>query len=276
MLGQLNMFGKDKIETAIERIQAFEPEEGYYLAFSGGKDSITVKRLMDMAGVKYDAHYSVTSVDPPELVQFVKTFPDVDFDFPTDKDGNINTMWNLMPKKRMPPTRVTRWCCQGLKEMQGSGRFVVTGVRWAESARRSATRAGLEFGETKTGKRNLLDPDNDRERLAGICQAKAQRFLNPIIDWETADVWEFIKAEGLRYCSLYDEGFTRLGCIGCPMQGREGMLRDFERWPKYKAAYLKAFDRMMEGRVRDGFVPTGEFKHFKTAQDVMDWWLNGK
>lgn len=87
MLGQLNIFGKDKVETAIERIKAFEPEDGYYLAFSGGKDSVTVKALCDMAGVKYDAHYSVTSVDPPELVEFVKTFPDVEIDIPTYKTG---------------------------------------------------------------------------------------------------------------------------------------------------------------------------------------------
>ena len=80
MLHQMNIYGKDRVQQAIERLQTFEPEEGYYLAFSGGKDSVTVKALMDMAGVKYDAHYSVTSVDPPELVQFVKTFNDVIFD----------------------------------------------------------------------------------------------------------------------------------------------------------------------------------------------------
>lgn len=74
MLHQMNIYGKDRVQQAIERLQLFEPEEGYYLAFSGGKDSVTVKALMDMADVKYDAHYDVTSVDPPELVQFVKTF----------------------------------------------------------------------------------------------------------------------------------------------------------------------------------------------------------
>lgn len=271
MLGQLNMFGKDKVETAIERIQAFEPEEGYYLAFSGGKDSITVKRLMDMAGVKYDAHYSVTSVDPPELVQFVKTFPDVALDIPTYKEGGAVTMWNLIQKKTMPPTRIVRYCCSFLKETQGRGRFVVTGVRWAESTRRNATRAGLELSDNNTSKRELLDPDNDRERLAGICQAKAQRFLNPIIDWETADVWEFIKAEGLRYCSLYDEGFTRLGCVGCPMAPKEKTDNEFTRWPKYKTAYLKAFDRMLSERKKRG-MPT----EWETPEAVMGWWLNSK
>lgn len=70
MLGQLNFQGKDKVQTAIERLKVFEPEEGYYLAFSGGKDSVVVKALADMAEIKYDTHYNVTSIDPPELVQY--------------------------------------------------------------------------------------------------------------------------------------------------------------------------------------------------------------
>ena len=47
----------DKVENAIEVLRTFEPREGYYLAFSGGKDSIVIKALCDLAGVKYDAHY---------------------------------------------------------------------------------------------------------------------------------------------------------------------------------------------------------------------------
>ena len=137
MIHQLNMFGKDKVEVSIERIKTFEPPEGYYLAFSGGKDSVVIKALADMAGVKYDAHYSVTSVDPPELVKFVKSFKDVSFDRPLDKDGHQKTMWNIIPPHKMPPTRVVRYCCQELKEASGEGRFVMTGVRWAESVKRS-------------------------------------------------------------------------------------------------------------------------------------------
>ena len=139
----------DMVEVAIKRLQTFEPEEGYFLAFSGGKDSVVVKTLADMANVKYDAHYAITSVDPPELVQFVKTFPDVirerqywKKDGLYHKKGDPITMWNLIPEKKMPPTRIARYCCAYLKESQGEGRFVVTGVRKAESARRAKTRGG--------------------------------------------------------------------------------------------------------------------------------------
>lgn len=101
MIGQLNIYGEDKVETAIKRIKMFEPEEGYYLSFSGGKDSVTVKALIDMANVKYDAHYNVTSVDPPELVQFIKReHPDVIFEYPTYRDGTRTTIWNLIPRKK--------------------------------------------------------------------------------------------------------------------------------------------------------------------------------
>lgn len=143
---QLNLNGMDKVETAIQRYRTFEPEDGYYLAFSGGKDSCVIKALADMAGVKYDAHYNITSVDPPELVRFIKEkHPDVILDrayWSKDyKNENLRgkpiTMWNLIPEKKMPPTRIVRYCCAALKEHQGEGRFVVTGVRHAESVKRS-------------------------------------------------------------------------------------------------------------------------------------------
>ena len=137
----------EKVKKSIERIKAFEGlthtysddgTDGYYLAFSGGKDSVVTKALMDMANVKYDAHYRVTSVDPPELVRFIKEkHPDVSIDKPryssTEKNENLRgkqiTMWNLIPKKLMPPTRLVRYCCEYLKESGGDGRMTVTGVR---------------------------------------------------------------------------------------------------------------------------------------------------
>lgn len=134
---QLNFDGVTLLEMSIKRLQEFEPKEGYYLAFSGGKDSVVIKALADMAGVKYDAHYSLTTVDPPELVQFIKEHhSDVEIDIPRDADGNRVTMWNLIPRKVMPPTRLVRYCCAELKERGGDGRLCITGVRWAESANR--------------------------------------------------------------------------------------------------------------------------------------------
>ena len=121
----------DKVETAIQRLRAFEPPEGYYLAFSGGKDSQCIYHLCKEAGVKFDAHYSLTTVDPPEAVYFIREhYPDVIVDRPGI------TMWQLIVKKGMPPTRKVRYCCDELKEGGGRGRIAVTGVRWEESTKR--------------------------------------------------------------------------------------------------------------------------------------------
>lgn len=150
MIHQLNIYGKDKVDTAIDTLRFFEPPDGYYLAFSGGKDSVVIKALADMAGVKYDAHYAVTSVDPPELVRFVKTFPDVTFDHQRDDDGKPYTMWNLIVKKQLPPIRTARFCCQYLKETCGEGRTTVTGVRWDESNNRKANQGRVTIYGKKT------------------------------------------------------------------------------------------------------------------------------
>ena len=119
MLKEKTLFGiVDKVQIAIQRLKEFEPEEGYYLAFSGGKDSITIKRLADMSGVRHDAHYSVTTIDPPELVYFIrKEYPDVIWERPNEpfiKRVSYNGL----------PTRQRRWCCHEYKENGGNGRKI--------------------------------------------------------------------------------------------------------------------------------------------------------
>ena len=159
MLGQVNIFGKTKLETTIERIRTFEPEEGYYVAFSGGKDSQCIYHLCEMAGVKFDAHYRITSVDPPELVRFIKEqYPDVSREVPHDDNGKAITMWSLIAERTMLPTRKARYCCEYLKESGGKGRVTMTGVRWAESANRKKNQGLVSIiGKPKTTKKMLED-----------------------------------------------------------------------------------------------------------------------
>ena len=106
-----DLFSEVNLESvAIERLKTFEPEEGYYFANSGGKDSGVVRHLLSKSGVKFDAHYNWTTVDPPELLKHIKnSHPETAIHRP-----NI-TMWNLIPKKLMPPTRIVRYCCEALK-----------------------------------------------------------------------------------------------------------------------------------------------------------------
>ena len=283
MLGQLNMYGMDRVETAIERLRAYEPPDGYYLAFSGGKDSVVIKALADMAGVKYDAHYHITTVDPPELVRFVKTFDDVQMEANTYKDGRRVTMWNLIPKKKTPPIRKTRYCCYWLKESGGKGRLTITGVRWAESPRRKANQGeativdGItkdvaeqfdgNFTETNKGG-VVLNLDNAESKdIISMCFRTRKTLLNPIVDWSNEDVWEFIRKYNVRYCELYDQGFKRLGCIGCPMASTQ--VEELEKYPKFKALYMKAFERMLEERKEAGLET-----QWQTAKDVYEWWIS--
>lgn len=261
---QLNVFGKSKIEVAIERIQSFEPADGYYVAFSGGKDSIVVKSLVEKSGVAADYHYNSTSVDPPELIYFIRQYhKDVEIHLPN------KTMWQLIPERLMPPTRLVRYCCSELKETGGTGRTVITGVRWAESSRRKNSRGILEanFGDKK--KTIILNGDNDEmRRMFETCQMKSKHVLNPIIDWTDQEVWEYIKCMNIPYCNLYDKGFNRLGCIGCPMSGKH-MKEEFKKYPKIEQAYLRAFDRMLIERRRRGLKTDWE-----SAEDVMKWWIS--
>lgn len=275
---------RDKVQIAIDRLRAFEPPDGYYVAFSGGKDSQCIYHLCEMAGVKFDAHYRVTSVDPPELVRFIrKQYPQVSFDIPHDKDGKPISMWNLIPRKRFPPTRYMRYCCEILKESGGRGRLTVTGVRRAESSRRKNNQGMVtimasgaakiandnDANYIKTGKRGVVlnYDDSATRRTVEQCFRTSNTIINIIIDWETEDVWEFLNdVIKVPHCELYDQGYKRLGCIGCPMSNHRE--QELERYPKFKAAYLRAFDRMLIERERLG-LPT----KFKDAQDVMDWYL---
>ena len=278
---------KEKVATSIQRLKAFQPKEGYHLAFSGGKDSCVIKALADMAGVKYEAVYIVTGIDPPELVQFIKNIhPDVKFDIPRYPDGTRVTMWNLIRKKKYPPTRIARFCCQYLKEDAGDGKMTITGVRWAESANRKQNQGiatvtnqnkkdkqdfieSGHFGSTKKGGVILVNDNDESRRMMEQCVKRAKITINPIIDWDDEDVWMFIKEYNIPYCSLYDEGFKRLGCIGCPMASRKGREKEFLRYPKYKELYIKAFDKMLKEKTAAGKT----YDTLNNAQDLFNWWM---
>lgn len=288
-----------KVKKSIERLKAFEPPEGYYLAFSGGKDSVVCKALLDLAGCKYDATYRVTSVDPPELVRFIRdVHSDVKREVPRYAEDYKNpklagkpiTMWNLIPEKLLPPHRMRRYCCQFLKESGGDGRVIVTGVRWAESRNRAENHGVVSiFGGAKdddieknenikinkSGGLVLTNDNDDARKTVEFCYKRHKTNVNPIIDWEDQDVWDFIRSEGVPYCSLYNEWFNRLGCIGCPLISTRKREREFIRWPKYKDAYLRSFKKMLENRKKLGkkFVANGAIYDEFSAADVFNWWM---
>lgn len=272
----------DLEHIAIERFQAASDMslmhygQPLIITDSGGKDSAVIKELARRAGIPFEVMHNHTTADAPETVRFIrseaKRFEDLGIKYtinmPTYK-GKRTSMWSLIPQKLMPPTRLVRYCCSVLKETGGAGRFIATGVRWAESASRKNNR-GIYEKNGDTEHRIILNNDNDdRRMLFENCRLKAKRTVNPIIDWTDDDVWDFLTSDDAPPCNpLYCEGWKRVGCVGCPMAGKAGREFEFARFPKYKDLYMLAFRNMLDERAA-----RGKYINWETPQDVFNWWM---
>jgi phosphoadenosine phosphosulfate reductase len=163
-----------------------------------------------------------------------------------------------------------RYFCEVLKEHGGEDRFTITGVRWAEGTRRKKNRNGAEILPADIKKKIILNADNDfSRRVLENCELKGKRVINPIIDWTDADVWEFLRHYGCQSNPLYQCGYKRVGCVGCPMSRRQEW--EFKRYPKYKQNYIRAFQRMVDTY---GYADTSE--HWKDGQSTYNWWIAKK
>ena len=259
-----------KEKRAIEYLRLFEPKtEPYYLCYSGGKDSDTIRILADLAGVKHDIVNNHTTVDAPETVRYIRSIPNVKIQYPE------MTMWQLIVHKGMPPTRLMRYCCAELKEKGGKGRVKITGVRKAESRSREQN-SGLVriIGKPKTIQSELAQSENidwqitpkggvvlntdnaETRQFVERCYRTTSSMINPIVDWEDNDVWEFLRHYGCKSNPLYEEGFDRIGCIGCPLGGY------------YKENYINAFDRMIKRRTE-----LGKTTEWKSGEECFEWWV---
>lgn len=274
----------DLEQKAIERIRTASEmslrlyEKPLVITDSGGKDSLVCRELARRAGIPYEVVHNLTTADAPETIYYVRdTFKRLEeqgisctVHKPVYRGKRI-TMWSLIPLKQMPPTRVQRYCCQVLKEESQKDRFITTGVRWSESIKRKNGRGIYENMASDIRKKLILVNDNDEKRaLFESCALKGKRICNPIIDWTDRDVWEFIRSERLKVNPLYERGFFRVGCIGCPMAGKR-RWKEFQRYPSYKQAYLHAFARMLEV-IQKKQIPTT----WKNAQDVFEWWMEDR
>ena len=267
-------------KKSIQRLKSFEPEtEPYYLCYSGGKDSDTIRILAHLSGVKHDIVNNHTTVDAPETVRYIRSIPNVKIEYPNE------SMWELIVRHGLPPTRLMRYCCSELKERGGKFRVKITGVRWAESRNRLknsglikiigkpktvqkyAVEIGADYSITKQGGLVMNDDNSESRRMVEHCYRTTSTMVNPIIDWSDDDVWDFLHYYGCDSNPLYQCGFNRIGCVGCPLGGRASMLREFSIYPKYRENYIRAFDRMLHSNLQRKY-------SWQTGYDVFKWWVS--
>lgn len=275
----------DLEQKAIERIRlASEMSLHHYkqplvCTYSGGKDSDVMLELFRRSGVPFEVQHSLTTADAPQTVRHVKkVFRDLELkgvkatvSYPIYK-GERTSMWRLIQQKKMPPTRFVRYCCEVLKENNGNGRYIATGVRWAESTARRRRSEFEKIGKSKKEAENfstvmLLEDNDAKRRMTEMCMQKWKMIVNPIIDWGNTDIWKYIESEKIETCELYKCGYDRVGCIGCPMAGKK-RWKEFRDFPTYEKAYKKAFERMLEELKK-----TGKSIKWKNAEEVFLWWM---
>ena len=258
-------------QEAMEILMMFG-KEGCTIADSGGKDSSVLKRIAEKCheryGLQYKINHNHTGLDAPETVYFVRqererytkagikyeiSYPDIYFD-------------RLCYKKRRLPTRIARFCCEELKERQGDRNDkTVTGVRKDESVKRKLNQGAVtimkkggipqeikdsdDFKITQSGGAVLLNYDNDESvQMVYTCFRTNRVLINPMINWSEDDVWKYIAEEHLPINPLYECGYSRVGCVGCPMAQYKSRMREFERYPKYRDRYIQIAEKLIEWR----------------------------
>lgn len=259
---------KQKIEYSIQLLKKaeklairYDSEDGFFLAFSGGKDSQALYHIAEMAGVKFKAHFSPTTVDPPQLIKFIRrNYPDVEF---AKVKKNI---YQVAVEKQILPSMRIRWCCAEFKENAGAGKVTLIGIRHEESARRSKRKevevSGRKFSgyldqfeewsaEQMKKKYKNLNQDQfsyDKEKEIRCINGKDSILISPIIDWTERDVWEFLnEVVKVPHCELYDKGYKRIGCILCPMSNSKQKRREMQDFPYVKEKWLQAIEKIRSG-----------------------------
>lgn len=187
------------------------------VCYSGGKDSDVILHLAKMAGVKYDAIYRNTTIDPPGTIAHAL------------KSGvrmvrPKKTFAQLVRQKGLP-SRFRRYCCKILKEYKIHD-YAIVGVRRAESSKRAE---------------RYQEPEMCRKYSA---KNKTKQYF-PILDWTDEDVQQYIIDNDIQCHPLYyDEQGTfhverRLGCMCCPLASRKNRTEEFRKHPGMIGFYVK-------------------------------------
>lgn len=288
-----------KVEVAYERFRwaAKEAERLFdmplVVKYSGGKDSDVILQLAKESGVPFRVDHNLTTADPPDNVYYIRRVFARLREEGIDAKINVpkRSLWRIMRETLVIPSRVVRVCCGELKERKmPDAPYIVTGVRWAESANRRAksgiamvyaehpsTSARYTGGEQVAAAAGLLTTDDaSSRRLFEQCRMRGVRVLNPIIDWSDEDVWSYLHSRGIEGNPLYKEGWTRIGCVGCPLAGRRAREIAFARYPKLYKAWRDAIAYVIAKRKEMGNPMCLQGRPVESVEDVFGAWGGGK
>lgn len=301
-LNRCNRPFKTKLMHSVELLRkaerialTYDNTDGYYLAFSGGKDSQALYYVAQLAGVKFKAHMSLTSVDPPQVIRFVKKYyPNVELIKPK------MSMFDKAIEVGILPNMHVRWCCAEFKESAGAGKVTLIGIRAAESSRRAKRnevevsrrkfsgdlegfsawrKAEIEKKVSKTERKINEDEfsvktDNEVRCING----RDSILISPIFQWTEADVWYFLnEVMQVPHCELYDIGFDRIGCILCPMASKSYNLKNIKMFPHIKRGWIRAIKAIRSKRLqaRETCLNVDTHKsEFKIPPTIRELWGN--
>lgn len=262
------------LRKAYKLALTYDEQDGFFLAFSGGKDSQALYHAAIIAGVKFKAHMNFTSVDPPQVIRFVrKHYPDVVTHAPEKSIFQLAVERGILPSMRI------RWCCSDLKESAGAGKVTLIGIRKQESVRR-AKRNEVEVSDKqfsgsieqffewrdkrikekedkllKKMKREGKKVNEDyfsanKENEVRCINGKDSILISPIFNWTEQDVWYFLnEVVKVPHCELYDHGYKRIGCILCPMSSLKQKRREMMEFPHVKRNWLKTIKLIRGGHL---------------------------
>lgn len=282
---------------------ASEMSQHYYqkpliICYSGGKDSDVILRIaMECLNpTEFEVLHSVTTVDSPITNKHVnEIFKELtekgikcEKSIPMGKDGKPINMWKLIAEHGTPPTRIIRYCCAELKETTTPNRVAVLGVRAKESSKRQGrdvfgVRGGVyaeakffSLDHTEEVHREALEHENEPNgsvwdcTLIKVMRENKDAVVNPIYEWSDTDVWEYLKGGHYPYNPMYEMGYHRVGCIGCPLATYKQKQKEFRDFPTYKQNYIRAFDEMLKRANERGRTPK---IHWEDGEAVFNWWI---
>lgn len=263
-----NRYLQAKIDTAIafikhgEKLALSMHEDGYFVAFSGGKDSQVLLWLVQQAGVKYRAYYSVTTNDPPQNVRFIReNYPEVVFLHPKEN------FYKLVAKRGLPTMR-TRFCCSILKETAGVGYATLIGVRRDESNRRRTYKDVDVISKRKEHQdsERIYNIDEMLQAEHQCIKGKDKLVLRPILDFSESEIWEVIYSNNLPVNPCYNDT-NRVGCIFCPFSSKKQILDYCNKYPKAKAKIIDSIKQYQNRMKQKAELPPDEY---------FDWWVSKK